>query len=124
MNLEAFAESIAITVCDGENFTASLSLPGELAVFEGHFPGNPILPGVAYIFIAEKLAGRFVGEDLMLKELKKTKFFAPTLPRTHLEAAGSVKKDVANEKLLHLQITFSDDEKRRISIVKMIMEKR
>ena len=39
----------------------TLALPGHLAVFAGHFPGNPILPGVVQIDWAMRLAVRYLG---------------------------------------------------------------
>ena len=122
MNIETFADDITLYRENNESFSACLTLPEQLAVFEGHFPGKPILPGVAYIFIAEKLVGRFCQKPLKLKSLKKTKFFRPSEPQERLHIQGSVAFNAADENLLDAQVVFCDDQKQRVPLVKMIME--
>ena len=64
---------------------ASLALAPELLVFDGHFPGSPILPGVAQVdwaifFARERFAmpARFIRMDAL-------KFSQPALPGMHLD---------------------------------------
>ena len=64
---------------------ASLALAPELLVFDGHFPGSPILPGVAQVdwaiaFARERFAlpPRFIRMDAL-------KFSQPALPGMHLD---------------------------------------
>ena len=123
MSFEIFAEGIEISKLDSRSFSADLTLPENLPVFNGHFPGNPILPGVAYVFLAEKLTSRFLEEPFCLKQLKKTKFFRPTMPGENLKIQGSISCDPADEKKINAQVTFSDSQMQRVCLVKMIMEK-
>ena len=123
MTFEIFANEIEISRTDSNGFSAEVTLPEDLPVFNGHFPGNPILPGVAYVFLAEKLAGRFWGESFCLKQLKKTKFFRPTMPLETLKIQGSISCDPADETKINAQVTFSDKQMQRVCLVKMIMEK-
>jgi 3-hydroxymyristoyl/3-hydroxydecanoyl-(acyl carrier protein) dehydratase len=64
---------------------ASIALTPDLLVFDGHFPGAPILPGVAQVdwaiaFARERFAmpPRFVRMDVL-------KFSQPALPGMHLD---------------------------------------
>ncbi len=43
-------------------------------VFEGHFPGNPIVPGVCTIAIVKDFLSETTGKKLMLHEAKTIKF--------------------------------------------------
>lgn len=122
MDLECFTEKILIDKIDHSNFSASVQIPSDLTVFEGHFPGQPILPGVTCVFIAEKLTAGFAGRPLKLKQLKKTKFFAPILPGSTLSVTGNVSCSTADEKTIESRITFSDETMHRICSVKMILE--
>lgn len=122
MTLEEFTNNIVINPIDSSSFSASLQLPPDLSVFEGHFVGNPVLPGVAYIFIAEALTRRFTGTPLVLKQLKKTKFFAPAFPMDKLEISGTVSGG-PDEKSLNVQVAFTDEQQKRICLVKMSVEK-
>lgn len=42
----------------------TLSLPAGAAVFDGHFPGHPVLPGVVQLDWAIRLADRYLGIGL------------------------------------------------------------
>lgn len=64
-------------------------ITSDLAVFNGHFPNEPIVPGVAQLCWADKLAGRaFPGHQATLEvlRLKFVKVIVPgTLLRLNLE---------------------------------------
>ena len=123
MDTDTFINNISIKEEGGGAFSAVLSLPEDLLFFHGHFPGNPVFPGVGYVFIAEKLAERVTGCTLRMKQLKKTKFFAPTSPGSILNISGNIAEDVSGRELLTIQVTFTSDRTERICSVKMIVEK-
>ncbi|MDR6921697.1 3-hydroxyacyl-ACP dehydratase [Chryseobacterium sp. 2987] len=62
----------------GENgsFTAHISLQKEHDIFKGHFPGNPVTPGVCMMQIVKELAEKFTGSELFLKTASNVKFMA------------------------------------------------
>ena len=47
--------------------------PGS-AVFRGHFPGNPITPGVCQVGIIGEVAAKICGGSLVLREVKTLKY--------------------------------------------------
>jgi len=65
-------ELYEIERCDGSGFTLRL-LPGS-AIYEGHFPGNPVTPGVCQVGIVQELLQRLRGVLLTLREVKNLKF--------------------------------------------------
>ena len=52
----------------------------DCAVYEGHFPGNPIAPGVANIQMIKELAETIVGRPLRIAAIKQCKFLRPIRP--------------------------------------------
>lgn len=52
--------------------------------FEGHFPGHPILPGVAQIAWAVHYAAELCGSPQMPPGLEQVKFKRPILPGAQL----------------------------------------
>jgi acyl-coenzyme A synthetase/AMP-(fatty) acid ligase len=64
---------------------ASIALTADLLVFDGHFPGAPILPGVAQVDWAIAFAReRFAMPERFLR-LEALKFSQPALPGMHLD---------------------------------------
>jgi len=58
-----------------------------LSYFEGHFPDQPVLPGVVQVHWAGELAKQVFNldhSDWIFKELKKSKFSNVVLPNTQL----------------------------------------
>jgi glycosyltransferase involved in cell wall biosynthesis len=50
------------------------------AIFGGHFPGNPVLPGVCSMMIARECASRVAGVELRFEAVKECKFLATITP--------------------------------------------
>lgn len=57
----------------GDNI-AKIRLVPESAIYQGHFPGNPVTPGVCQVGIVEELAAAMLGYALRLKEVKMLKY--------------------------------------------------
>jgi 3-hydroxymyristoyl/3-hydroxydecanoyl-(acyl carrier protein) dehydratase len=53
-------------------------------VFQGHFPGNAILPGVLIISFANQTLAQHLGEDLYVSNIIKQKFLKPVIPNCAL----------------------------------------
>jgi acyl-CoA synthetase (AMP-forming)/AMP-acid ligase II len=75
---------------EGENIRLALVLPDGLIWFEGHFPGLPVLPGVAQIDWAAHYGQRYFGFDALASDVSRLKFQnlirpgdAPCLELTH-----------------------------------------
>jgi len=121
--LEDFAARLDLTENGERDFAATAELPEDLSVFAGHFPGNPILPGVVYIFIAERLIDRFSGERFTLKQLKRSKFYQPSLPGRVMKIDGHLERNAAEPRSVVAGVVFSDGDGRKICSLKMILEK-
>ncbi len=66
-------------------------------IFKGHFPGNPIMPGVCMIQIIKELTEKITQETLMIQTLANVKFMALINP------------EVNPELRLELDITTTED---------------
>lgn len=54
-------------------------------IFKEHFPGHPLMPGVASVRIVTELACVCSGRELMLKGVKSAKFITPINPEENPE---------------------------------------
>ena len=54
----------------------SVKLHKEHEVFKGHFPGNPVMPGVCMIQMIKELTEKATGKELFLSVASNIKFMA------------------------------------------------
>lgn len=55
------------------------------AVFAGHFPGHPVLPGVAQILMAQMTLEDAMGRPIIISSINQAKFMAPVEPEAVIE---------------------------------------
>ncbi|WP_312823156.1 3-hydroxyacyl-ACP dehydratase [Epilithonimonas sp.] len=59
-----------------KGFKANITLNKDHQIFKGHFPGNPVTPGVCMMQIVKDLAEEFTNSKLFLKTASNVKFMA------------------------------------------------
>lgn len=78
-------------------------------IFKGHFPGNPVLPGVCVIQIIKDIVSQISGCDIMLSEANTIKFQNPVIPEENAEITADFK--IRNEEgkiIVNAQIASAD----------------
>jgi 3-hydroxyacyl-[acyl-carrier-protein] dehydratase len=66
-----------------QKFHAVVSLNGNHEVYKGHFPGNPVVPGVCQIQMVKELVEEAVKHRLNLTESDNIKFLTMINPLVH-----------------------------------------
>ncbi len=98
-----------------QTVNASVKLNPNHEVFKGHFPGNPVMPGVCMIQMIKELTERATGKTLFLTVASNIKFMAIINPEKNdvlqlainiIEAEGQikVKNKVSFEETLALKL--------------------
>jgi 3-hydroxyacyl-[acyl-carrier-protein] dehydratase len=57
-------------------YLATILINEEHEVFKGHFPGNPIMPGVCMMQIIKELTEQITSNSLFMQSLSNVKFMA------------------------------------------------
>lgn len=110
-----------------QGYTCTFIFPSSFPGFDGHFPGNPVLPGVIQILQGELssleiLNKEFSNEKLMLASVTRCKFLRPIKPDEEMTLNFSIKTKpqkhisicaltVGNELAASYQLIFSPEEK-------------
>ena len=94
---------------DSGNFTAQITLNAAHDIFKGHFPGNPVTPGVCMMQIVKDLAEKCTETKLFLKSASNVKFMSIINPEENSELTIqlSIKTE---ENLLKVKSTTSFGE--------------
>jgi 3-hydroxyacyl-[acyl-carrier-protein] dehydratase len=64
----------ALTVTPENEICAEVSINSESLWFSGHFPDNPILPGIAQLHLVASVIVASTQENLCIKQLSRVKF--------------------------------------------------
>ena len=66
---------------NGED-ACTFSVPGTFSGYRGHFPGNPILPGIVQLSFIRRLAERRLARPLRLAGVRRIKYLRLITPET------------------------------------------
>ena len=99
-----------------QKLTASFLFPEDFVGFQGHFPGNKILPGVCQIQCVISMLEKWKKKNIVLREIVLAKFFSPVSPSEKITCECRDIKDT--EKEFTLKASVSKDGK-KISELKL-----
>lgn len=91
--------------------TFKIACPEEFDAFDGHFPGNPILPGVVLLEIAKLALELLLGKPVELTYLKKMKISGVVFPNQEITCTVKVTAGPT----VSFSADFNDDKEREIS---------
>ena len=78
-------------------------------IFKGHFPGQPIVPGVCMVQIIKELTQDFLGKKGRISESGNIKFLAVIDPNRHSQANVSISLLITeNDVLITASLFFGE----------------
>ncbi len=86
---EEVAACLTEVRADGTPWRARLCFPPDFSGFQGHFPGQPIVPGVCLIEAVLQLARRRDAQPLRIQSIRNAKFFRPLAPDQAVEVQAT-----------------------------------
>lgn len=100
----------------GEILKASVMIMRDHPVFDGHFPANPILPGVCTLQIAGELLSKFLDQKLMLIKSENIKFMSLVIPTENTILNFEINLGNQEEKIFSVKCTVTSNE---VEVLKM-----
>ncbi|MBC8314447.1 MAG: 3-hydroxyacyl-ACP dehydratase [Bacteroidales bacterium] len=68
---------------ESERYLAEIKLNPEHQIYQGHFPGNPAVPGVCQIRMITEILSEIEEREVKLKEADNVKFLSMINPHDH-----------------------------------------
>ena len=100
-----------IKVANNNYIEAIADVPVDSPWFSGHFPGEPILPGIALVYMAEQAIIQDAlakGEQVQLHTLKRVRFTQPVRPGETL-SLNIIGEEAGEEILFSFKITNKEN---------------
>ena len=100
-----------VKTTNNNHIEALAEVPADSSWFSGHFPGEPILPGIALVHIVKQAIHQEAlkkGEQLELHALKRVRFTQPVRPGDQLSVNISA-EDAGEERLFHFKIVCREN---------------
>ena len=68
---------------NGSTITTKVKLNKDHPIYNGHFPNNPITPGVIIIQIIKEIVEKYLDDLFFLKKIINVKYISPINPTIH-----------------------------------------
>ena len=104
--LEAPSETTPTTV------QATIRLNPDHAIFTGHFPGQPVVPGVCMLQIIKELLEEATGQRLQLTQAGNVKFLTVLTPQAHEVVSVQLNFESSEDGIRLSEATISADAAR------------
>lgn len=95
---------------DGQQGTYTVAILPDCNVYDGHFPGNPVCPGVCNIETIKECAIRLTGKELRIKTIKQCRLTAIASPTVCPEVTIAITAIPTNESTYTIQATVKDTQ--------------
>jgi len=108
MLINSFYTINNIMQTDEKKYAVSITLNPQHIIYQGHFPGNPVVPGVCMQQIVKEVLSVIIEEDLVLSKADNIKFINMIIPH--------------NNSNLKVNITIKSNEKDMIKTDSQIVD--
>jgi 3-hydroxyacyl-[acyl-carrier-protein] dehydratase len=89
---------------------ANLVINAGHKIFEGHFPGQPVVPGVCMMQMVKEIMEQVIGKKTNLVKAHEMKFLAIIDPRQNNVISASLTYAIEENETLSVSATFFKDE--------------
>jgi len=96
---------------EDDTITAGISINPKHDIFKGHFPGNPIVPGVTMVQIVKELLGQQQEKTLFLQNAINVKFMAILNPETEPDVMVNITIKSIEDNVVTAFSTITKDDK-------------
>ena len=93
----------------GSGFDAAIQLNPNHEVYQGHFPEQPVVPGVIQLQIVKELLEEVMQTKLMMDNVIQVKYLIPITPKENPELVFSILNKTIKKNTIKSTITIGDN---------------
>jgi 3-hydroxyacyl-[acyl-carrier-protein] dehydratase len=93
-----------------EKLHAQLQLDITHAIYQGHFPGNPVVPGVCIIQMIKETLSQHFSKELILVKAEEVKFLSIINPLENPSITLEYKIKHPGDELVHVTVVISNND--------------
>ena len=110
MLLQDFYKVEQLNKLSEDKYEAFVSLNKDSDIFKGHFPGNPVTPGVCMMQIIKELTEEILEVKLFMTNSSNVKFMALINPEKNPKLKLDLEINVSDENAIKVKNTTMFDE--------------
>jgi len=110
MLLQDFYKVDQLNKLSEDKYEAFVSLNKDSDIFKGHFPGNPVTPGVCMMQIIKELTEEILGINLFMTNSSNVKFMALINPEKNPKLKLDLEINDSDENAIKVKNTTMFDE--------------
>lgn len=93
----------AITTGNPGEYTISAELFADHPIYKGHFPEQPVVPGVCTLTVIRECLAKIMGREVTFTAIKECKYLSALIPQSNIP--------------ITINITIADDSQLRATVV-------
>lgn len=99
-----------VTTAPSDSYTIQIRLHPDHKIFGGHFPGNPVVPGVCQLRMVTEIVSEITGKNIKLLEADTIKFLSMINPNEHPKLTIDCLLKYGEEGKIHVTASISDHD--------------
>lgn len=103
-------------ISGGPSYSVNLKLNPNHRVYDGHFPGNPIAPGVCLVQMTKETLESILDKKLFLTSCNNIKFTAVLNPFIHSDITLTMDHKISDNGMHHISGALTSGEIKFLSI--------
>ena len=92
-----------------QTIIATLQINKAHSIFDGHFPGQPVVPGVCMMQMVKEILEKDIEQKHLLKTADHLKFLSILDPNVHSEIDAEIKSETISEGYKVIATLFKGD---------------
>ena len=84
-----FYKVIKIEKPEENSYNVEVELNPEHEIYEGHFPEQPVVPGVCTLTIIRESLTKVLGKEVIFESIKECKYISALIPEKNLKLCSN-----------------------------------